>query len=181
MPRRTAQSHLTPQRKAAFLAELARCGVATRAAKAASPGATGSGIQTFRDERRRDESFRAAWDAAIEQHAGDLLAELYRRAKDGDQIPIQNAKGEVIGWRSVRSDKLLLEAVRAHVPLFTPKAISEVRATVRSEPMGLDSLSPESQDELARILEREQARRRELPSANEAEPYSALPIEERTR
>jgi hypothetical protein len=181
MPRRPKQAHLTDARKAAFLVELARCGVATRAAKAASPEAAGSCIQTFRDARRIDSDFARAWDAAIEQHAGDLLAELYRRAKDGDQIPIQNAKGELIGWRSVRSDKLLLEAVRAHVPMFTPKTVSEVTAKVRSEPMGLESLSPESQDELARILEREQARRRELPSAIEAEPYSALPIEERTR
>lgn len=156
-------------------------GVATRAAKAASPNATGSSLQTFRDERRRDPEFARAWDAAIEQHAGDLLAELYRRAKDGDQIPIQNAKGELIGWRSIRSDKLLLEAVRAHVPMFTPKTVSEVTAKVSSVPLGLDQLSVESQEQLRQILEREQARRRELPSANEAEPYSALPIEERER
>ena len=159
MARGSKQSHLTAQRKTAFLAELARVGVATRAAKAASPNASGSGLQTFRDERRRDPEFARAWDAAIEQHAGDLLAELYRRAKDGDQIPIQNAKGELIGWRSVRSDKLLLEAVRAHVPMFTPKAISEVTAKVSRGPdLGLDKLSPASQDDLARILERELAR-----------------------
>lgn len=165
--RRSKQAHLTAQRKAAFLAELARCGVATRAAKAASPDAAGSSIQTFRDERRRDVAFSKAWDAAIEQHAGDLLAELYRRAKDGDQIPIQNAKGELIGWRSVRSDKLLLEAVRAHVPMFTPKTVSEstVTAKVSKGPdLGLEKLTPENREKLREILEDELAReqRREL-------------------
>ncbi len=115
-------------------------------------------MQTFRDERKRDPEFARAWDAALEQHAGDLVAELYRRAMVGDQVPIQNAKGELIGWRSIRSDKLLLEAVRAHVPMFTPRSVSEVTAKVSNVPLGLDSLSVESQEELARILEREQRR-----------------------
>lgn len=168
MARRSNQAPLTAKRKQAFLAELARVGVATRAAKAASPDAAGSGMQTFRDERKRDPEFARAWDAAIEQHAGDLVAELYRRAMVGDQIPIQNAKGELIGWRSNRSDKLLLEAVRAHVPAFTPRSVSEVTAKVSNVPLGLDQLSPESQDELARILEREQ--RRALAAATEALP-----------
>jgi hypothetical protein len=162
--RRPTQSHLTPQRKAAFLAELARCGVASRAAKAASPNATGTGLATFKDERKRDPEFARAWADALEQHAGDLVAELYRRAMVGDQVPIQNAKGELIGWRSIRSDKLLLEAVRAHVPMFTPRTATEVTAKVSNVPLGLDTLSVESQEQLRQILEREQRRALAEPS-----------------
>lgn len=154
--RRPNQAPLTAKRKAAFLAELARCGVASRAAKAASPNATGSGMQTFRDERRRDPEFARAWADALEQHAGDLVAELYRRAMTGDQVPIQNAKGELIGWRSVRSDKLLLEAVRAHVAAFTPRTATEVTAKVSNVPLGLDRLTPENQEKLREILESQQ-------------------------
>jgi len=165
MPRRPNQAPLTAKRKQAFLEALRACGVATRAAKLASPDASGSGIQTFRDERRRDPEFASAWDEAIEQHAGDLEAELYRRAVVGDQVPIVSPKGEVVGWRSVRSDKLLLEAVRAHVPMFTPRSESTVTAKVSKGPdLGLGKLSPENQDKLRAILEDELAReqRREL-------------------
>jgi len=183
MPRRSNQAHLTPQRKQAFLEALRACGVVTRAAKTASPGASGSGIQTFRDERKRDPEFARAWDEAIEQHAGDLVAELYRRALVGDQVPIVSPKGEVVGYRTIRSDKLLLEAVRAHAPEFTPRSESTVTAKVSRGPdLGLDKLSPASQDDLARILERELAReQRPALGDGDTAPYSALPIEERDR
>ncbi|NUP95925.1 MAG: hypothetical protein HUU28_07155 [Planctomycetaceae bacterium] len=183
MPRRSKQAHLTPQRKAAFLEALHACGVVTRAAKLASPDASGSGIQTFRDERKRDPEFARAWDEALEQHAGDLVAELYRRAVVGDQVPIVSPKGEVVGFRTIRSDKLLLEAVRAHAPEFTPRSESTVTAKVSKGPdLGLGKLSPENQDRLRLILEDELAReqQRALGSGDTA-PYSALPIEERER
>ena len=156
--RRPNQAPLTPRRKAAFLAELVRCGVATRAAKAASPDAIGTGLQTFKDERKRDVLFSRQWDDALAQHAGDLLAELYRRATTGDQVPVQNAKGEIVGWRSVRSDKLLLEAVRSAHPAFTPRLQSEITAKVSSVPLGLDALSVENQAKLEEILRSEQQR-----------------------
>jgi len=158
---------LTEKRKTAFLEALRIYGVAARAAREASPNAKGTSvISTFKDERNRNASFRNAWDEALEAHAGDLVVELYRRAMTGDQVPIQNAKGEVIAWRSIRSDKLLLEAVRAHAPAFTPRTQTEVTAKVRNESMGLDQLSPENQDKLREILESEQARRLGEPSAS---------------
>lgn len=174
MARRSNSAPLTAKRKATFLAELARVGVATRAAKAASPDAIGTGLQTFKDERKRDAEFARQWDDALAQHSGDLVAELYRRAMVGDQIPIQNAKGDLIGWRSIRSDKLLLEAVRAHAPMFTPRSVSEVTAKVSNVPLGLDQLTPENQDKLREILESQQ--RLALTAATEALP----PEDERT-
>lgn len=182
---RANRQPLTEARKTAFLEALRIHGVATRAAREASPNAKGtSAISTFRDARARDPEFDAAWDDAIEAHHGDLLAELYRRAMTGDQVPIQNAKGEVIGWRSIRSDRLLLEAVRAHVPAFTPRMQTE--ATVEQKPakgIPLEQLSPESQGDLLRILEREKAIRDGAePSRNGHAPSPRLPLtDERTR
>lgn len=179
MSARPNRAPLSRARKAAFLEALRACGVATRAAKAASPNAAGTGLQTFKDERKRDPEFARAWVEAIEQHAGDLVAELYRRAMVGDSIPIVSPKGEVVGYRTIRSDKLLLEAVRAHVPEFTPRSESTVTAKVSKGPdLGLDKLSPESQDDLARILERELAREQQ-PALDAA--TDRLPIEERDR
>ncbi len=176
---RAHRASLTPHRKRAFLEALRACGVATRAAREASPNARGASVvSTFKDERARDSKFAAAWDEALEAHAGDLLAELYRRAMIGDSVPIVSPKGEVVGWRTIRSDKLLLEAVRAHVPEFTPRSevTADVRSRVSQEPLHLDTLSPESQDQLREILEREQSRRLGEPRSNGPAPYRSLPM-----
>lgn len=185
---RANRQPLTEARKTAFLEALRIHGVATRAAREASPNAKGtSAISTFRDARARDPEFDAAWDDAIEAHHGDLLAELYRRAMTGDQVPIQNAKGEVIGWRSIRSDRLLLEAVRAHVPAFTPRMQTEatVEQTVTKKPekgIPLEQLSPESREDLLRILEREKAIRDGTePGRNGTASTDRLPIQEKHR
>lgn len=165
---RANRQRLTEARKQAFLEALRIHGVATRAAREASPGARGASVvSTFKDERARSAEFARAWDDAIEAHHGDLLTELYRRAMVGDQLPIQNAKGEVIGWRSIRSDKLLLEAVRAHVREFTPRVQTEAtveqtvtQRTPEARPMEffLDRLLPENQEKMLEILQSEMAR-----------------------
>jgi hypothetical protein len=184
---RTHRQRLTEARKLAFLEALRIHGVATRAAREASPGAKGTGaIRTFRDERARSTEFAQAWDEAVQEHHGDLLAELYRRATTGDQVPIQNAKGEVIGWRSIRSDTLLLAAVRAHMPEFTPRSEQTVEQTVtkttRSNALRVEELSPENRFRLKEILESELARRDGAePSRNGHAPADRLPNGERER
>ncbi len=200
---RAHRERLTPQRKRAFLEALRACGVATRAAREASPNAKGSGaVSTFKDERARDPEFSAAWDEALEAHAGDLLAELYRRATVGDSVPIVSPKGEVVGWRSIRSDKLLLEAVRARHRDFTPRTQTEatVEQTVTQAkpkelpPDWIDRLIPENQDKLREILQSENARpdgylgmgdaygKGSEPRRNGHAPSSRLPLtDERTR
>ena len=52
---------MTDARKREFLAALRRDGVVTRAALTASPGALGSAVQSFRDERERDPEFALRW------------------------------------------------------------------------------------------------------------------------
>ena len=106
---------------------------------------------------RRNASFSAAWDDALASAHGDLLHELIRRAKDGHSETVYGPSGQAIGSRKRYSDRLLLEAVRARFPEFTPKQQVEQQTTVRArvESLGLDELSPESQADLRRILERE--------------------------
>jgi hypothetical protein len=180
MAQRPDRAPLSANRKQAFLAELSKHGVAIRAARAASPGSTTGALTTFKDERARDEAFARAWDEAIENAHASLLEELIRRGKDGVDVPLQDASGNIVGWKKQYSDKLLLAAVQARFKDFTPRLQSEVVAKVRAESMGLDELTPTEQDKLREVLESVLARRA-LPSANEAEPYSALPIEERAR
>lgn len=186
---RANRQRLTPARKQAFLHALRACGVATRAAREASPGAKGkSVISTFKDERARDPEFAAAWDEALEEHAGSLVAELYRRATIGDAVPIVSPTGEVVGFKYNRSDTLLLAAVRAHAPEFTPRTEQTVEQTVtkttRPAPsLRLEELTREERAQLKAILERSLARREgSEPTSNGHAPSSGLPsTDERTR
>lgn len=157
MAARRERQALTPARKEAFLRELARHGVAARAAREASPGSLTGALQTFKDERHRDAEFDDAWTEAIESAHADLLHELIRRAKDGTDETVYGPSGQPIGNRKRYSDRLLLEAVRARFPEFTPRQQIEQTVEKKRKSLHLDRLSPESQRQLLEILEREQA------------------------
>lgn len=173
MAQRPDRAPLSANRKQAFLAELSKHGVAIRAARAASPGSTTGALTTFKDERARDIEFARAWDEAIENAHASLLEELIRRGKDGVDVPLQDASGNIVGVRKQYSDKLLLAAVQARFKDFTPRLQSEVIAKVRAESMGLEELTPAEQDKFREVLESVLARRA-LGSGDTA-PYSALP------
>ena len=79
---------LTEQRKAAFLAELARHGIVARAARAASPHSARGAVQTFRDLRAGDADFGCDWDEAMEQARG-VVAWITERSDCGHQRVIQ--------------------------------------------------------------------------------------------
>src|SRR3546814_16372481 len=79
---------LTPERKAAFLAELARHGIAVRAARAASPQSAQGALSTFKNERQRDPEFAAAWEEALETARAEVDHELYRSAGEGYDEPV---------------------------------------------------------------------------------------------
>ncbi|MBI1382574.1 MAG: hypothetical protein GC161_15970 [Planctomycetaceae bacterium] len=185
---RANRQRLTQQRKLAFLHALRACGVATRAAREASPNARGNGVvSTFKDERARDPEFAAEWDAALEEHAGSLVAELYRRATIGDAVPIVSPTGEVVGFKHNRSDTLLLAAVRAHAPEFTPRTESTVEQTVTQRKpsdlsLRLEELTPDERRKLREVLESSLARRNGTEhSSNGHAPSSGLSIPERER
>jgi hypothetical protein len=116
---------LTPERKQLFISELARHGVLVRAARAASPHSTehAGALQTFRDERGRDDQFAADWDAAMEHARGEVEHELFRRAQEGWEEPIYGGryKETVVGTVRRYSDRLLELRAKALLPAYRDK------------------------------------------------------------
>lgn len=126
---------LTPERKAAFLAELARHGIANRAARAASPGSTGGSMTTFKDARQRDPAFAAAWDEALDAARADIEHEIYRRSTEGYEEPVFGGKYKetVVGTVRRYSDRLLELRARALLPAYRDAAALAVNKRVTHE------------------------------------------------
>lgn len=128
--RRMGYLPLSPERKAAFLAELARHGIANRAARAASPHSdspTGC-LSTFADERQRDTAFAAAWEEAIETARAEVEHEIYRRSTLGVDEPVFGGKyrEQVVGTVRKYSDRLLELRARALLPAYRDAATPHV-------------------------------------------------------
>src|SRR3546814_20151837 len=100
---------LTPERKAAFLAELARHGIAVRAARAASPQSAQGALSTFKNERQRDPEFAAAWEEALETARAEVDPAIYRRPVEGYDEPVYAGKypTQVVGTLRQSSHRLL--------------------------------------------------------------------------
>lgn len=125
---------LSPERKAAFIAELARHGIANRAARAASPHSpspTGC-LSTFADERQRDPGFAAAWEEAIDIARAEVEHEIYRRSTEGVDEPVFGGKYRetIVGTVRKYSDRLLELRARALLPAYRDAAALNVNKRV---------------------------------------------------
>ena len=111
---------MTGERKAAFLGELAQHGVVARAARSASPHSEDGCVQSFRDERERDEVFAEAWDEAMEQARGKIEFEIHRRAVEGYEEAIYGGRyrEKVVGTVRRYSDRLLELRAKALLPEY---------------------------------------------------------------
>lgn len=125
---------LSAERKAAFLAELARHGIANRAARAASPHTTSPTgcLSTFADERQRDPAFAAAWEEAIDTARAEVEHEIYRRSTVGVEEPVFGGKYKetVVGTVRRYSDRLLELRARALLPAYRDAAALNVNKRV---------------------------------------------------
>lgn len=123
---------LTPERKAAFLAELARHGIAVRAARAASPQSSEGAMSTFKNERQRDPAFAAAWEEALEVARAEIEHEIYRRSTEGVSEPVYGGKYKetVVGTVRKYSDRLLELRARAMLPAYRDAASLNVNKRV---------------------------------------------------
>lgn len=125
---------LTERRKKMFLAELARHGILVRAARAASPRASSrfGAVQTFKDERNRDEAFAAQWDEAVQAAEASIEAEIFRRAQEGWDEPIFGGrhKERIVGTVRRYSDRLLELRARAMLPAYRDTSSVSVRGRV---------------------------------------------------
>lgn len=161
--------NFTPARKNKYLEELAKTGERVLARIAV-------GVSKRTEERHRSEdpAFRDAMDEALCQYGSVISKEIHRRGIEGVQEPVYgNIGGQgggtgVVGWVTRYSDRLLLTQAQRFEPGYTPKQKVEHSGSVKSEGLGLEHLSPESQDDLRRILERELERRG--PNGTPTEP-----------
>jgi hypothetical protein len=176
---------MTEERKALFLAELARHGVVARAARAASPHSENGCAMSFRDARREDPDFAVAWEDAMEQARGALEFELHRRAVEGWEEPIYGGrhKEKVVGTVRRYSDRLLELRAKALLPEYRERRQVELgggldvkhAAKAQEDLAGLSELSPEAQDELRALLmqaveiQERDAQRRALPAPSARE------------
>lgn len=123
---------LTPERKAAFLAELARHGIVIRAARSASPGSPGGAVATFKDARQRDPAFAEAWDEAVDAARSEVEHEIWRRSQEGYEEPVFGGKYRetVVGTVRRYSDRLLELRARAMLPAYRDAAALTVNKRV---------------------------------------------------
>jgi len=148
----------TAKRKNEYLRVLKESGERTLAR-----AAVGVSERTVTKHRCEDSIFRDAEDEARRQHAAIYSQEMIRRGVTGIQKPVYGSLGGqgagvgVVGWVTEYSDRLLMEQARRHEAEYTPKTKVET-VNISSTAIGLGDLSPESQEDLRRILERELAK-----------------------
>jgi hypothetical protein len=131
--------------------------------KALAAADVGVHIKTAERHRHEDQLFREAWDEALRQHAAVYAKEMYRRGVEGWDEPVFGSQGKdagvgVVGWVRKYSDRLLIEQARKHDPGYTPTQRIEQKVEHSGPGLALGNLSPESQDQLREILERELSR-----------------------
>ena len=98
----------TPARQKAFIGALADTGSVSRAARYVNMSPEGA---YYLRRRPGSESFRRAWEAALDLGVQRLKDIAYERAIDGQLSPVFVA-GKLKGFRRIRNDRLLMFCLR---------------------------------------------------------------------
>ncbi|MCA0977689.1 hypothetical protein LCM19_04860 [Qipengyuania flava] len=98
----------TPARQKAFIGALADTGCVSRAARYVNMSTEGA---YYLRRRPGSESFRRAWEAALDLGVQRLKDIAYERAIDGQLSPVFVA-GKLKGFRRIRNDRLLMFCLR---------------------------------------------------------------------
>lgn len=101
----------TPEKIERFAAELSETGQVKKACAAA-----GISRRTAFYWRKLDATFAAAWDEALKVAVTVLEDEALRRAQEGNERPVFNAKGEQTGVVREYSDTLAIFLLKAANP-----------------------------------------------------------------
>ena len=122
VPLRERHDGWTPERQADFIAALAETGCVNMAAKA-----VGKSTQTaYRLRRSFDaQSFRQAWDAALDYAIRRLSDAAYSRAIHGVAIP-HFYKGELVGEHRRYNDRLAMFLMQYRDPLRYGKHLEDL-------------------------------------------------------
>jgi len=152
---------LTEKRKQRFLNELAKHGIVSQAAKAASPKASLGCYRTFVCERARNPEFAEAWEDALMEAHDNIEAEIVRRGQEGWEEPQFNKQtGEKYASLRKYSDRLLELRAKAHLRNHG-ETVQKIQLSGKVETDGpdilkaLSSLSPEKREAIAKILQEE--------------------------
>jgi hypothetical protein len=108
VPRRYRHDGWTPERQVAFIHALADTGCVDRAARMVNMAQT----NCYALKRAPGaESFRRAWDAALDCGLGRMKDIAFERAIEGELIPVFS-QGKLMGYRRKRNDALLMFCLR---------------------------------------------------------------------
>ena len=108
VPRKYRHDGWTPERQRAFIAALADTGCISRACRYVNMSAEGA---YYLRRQAGSESFRRAWEAALDLGVQRLKDELYERALEGQLSPVF-VGGKLKGFRRIKNDRLLMFALR---------------------------------------------------------------------
>ena len=108
VPRKPRHDGWTPERQRAFIGALADTGSVSRAARHVNMSPEGA---YYLRRCPGSESFRRAWEAALQLGVQRLKDEVFDRALHGQLVPVFVA-GKLRGFRRVRNDRLLMFALR---------------------------------------------------------------------
>lgn len=113
--RAPAHKPIDDARKSVFLQHLARHGIPTLAAKAASPHTETGNLEGFKRARKKDSAFDEAWAIALEMAKDSVEQEIHRRGVEGVDEDVWY-RGEKVGTTKKYSDNLLLARMKALDP-----------------------------------------------------------------
>ena len=108
VPRRYRHDGWTPERQKAFIGALAETGCVDRAARAVNMAQ--ANCYTLR-RAPGAESFRRAWEAALDFSIGRIKDIAFERAIEGQLVPVF-VGGKLMGFRRKRNDALLMFILR---------------------------------------------------------------------
>lgn len=199
-PQPRPHARVTEARKQAFLEVLRATGSFRRAATAASPhlgednraDRLGRGSESFRDTMRKDPTFAAAVQEAIDAYIGDLENLLQERLRTPNRRPIFDKNGNQIGVEENMRDAnlLLLRALERMDERWAPRkqlsgqishdhkhthelAAAEPGFSVTARDLSL--LSPDDQRALLALFDKVEDARRETTDARVVADVPARP------
>lgn len=108
VPRKFRHDGWTPARQRAFIAALADTGSVKRACRHVNMSPEGA---YYLRRQRGSESFRRAWEAALDFGVQRLKDEAFDRALNGQLSPVF-VGGKLKGFRRVKNDRLLMFCLR---------------------------------------------------------------------
>ena len=125
--RNRKQSKISAGQQELFLAAFAATGNEVKAA-----GLAGVSTKRFRRLQETDPGFALAYEDAKRDLAAMVLEEMLKRGVMGEEVPVLDSKGKVVGTRRTVSDKILSDLGKGLLPeMFAPeRGVGGKKATV---------------------------------------------------